>query len=56
MMFERSFNLHDESKLIRDLVNDSIVNNIVTEDLSDNGKSYGTNEIGDWITEKIERG
>ena len=24
-----------------DLVNDSIVNNIVTEDLSDNGKSYG---------------
>ena len=56
MMFERSFNLLDESKLIRDLVNDSIVNNIVTEDLSANGKSYGTNEIGDWITEKIERG
>ena len=56
MMFERSFNLLDESRLIRDLVNDSIVNNIVTEDLSDNGKSYGTNEIGDWITEKIERG
>ena len=56
MMFERSFNLLEESKLIRDLVNDSIVNNIVTEDLSANGKSYGTNEIGDWITEKIERG
>ena len=56
MMFERSFNLLDESKLIRDLVNDSIVNNIVTEDLSANGKSYGTNEIGDWIKEKIERG
>ena len=37
-------------------MNESIVNNIVTEDLSDNGKSYGTNEIGDWITEKIERG
>ena len=56
MMFERSFNLHDESKLIRDIVNDSILNNIVTEELSSGGKSYGTNEIGDWIKDRIERG
>ncbi len=56
MMFERSFNLHEESKLIRDLVNESISNNIVTKDLSEDGKSFTTAEVGDWIVERIRRG
>ena len=56
MMFESSFNLHEESKLIRDLVNESISNNIVTKDLSGDGKSFTTEEVGDWIVERIRRG
>ena len=44
MMFERSFHLNEESKLIRDLVNESISNNIVTKDLSGDGKSFTTAE------------
>ena len=56
MMFERSFNLHEESKLIRDLVNESISNNIVTKDLSGDEKSFTTAEVGDWIVERIRIG
>lgn len=56
MMFERSFNLLEESKLIRDLVNESISNNIVTKDLSGDGKSFRTEEVGDWIVERIRKG
>ena len=56
MMFERSFHLNEESKLIRDLVNESISNNIVTKDLSGDGKSFKTAEVGDWIVERIIKG
>ena len=56
MMFERSFNLHEESKLIRDLVNESISNNIVTKDLSGDGKPFTTTEVGDWIVDRIRKG
>ena len=56
MMFERSFDLYEESKLIRDLVNESISNNIVTKDLSGGGKSFMTAEVGDWIVERIRKG
>ena len=55
MMFERSFNLQEESILIRKIVNESIISKILSEDLSGNAKSYKTNEIGDWIKNKIER-
>ncbi len=54
MMFETSFNLQNESNLIRDLVNESIANNIVTKDISGDGKSYTTVEVGDWIVNKIK--
>ena len=56
MMFERSFHLNEESKLIRDLVNESISKNIVTKDLSEDGKSFTTSEVGDWIVERIRKG
>ena len=55
MMFERSFNLHEESKLIRDLVNESISNNIVTKDLSGDVKTFTTTEVGDWIVDRIRK-
>jgi 3-isopropylmalate dehydrogenase len=53
MMFEMSFNLFEEGKLIRKVVNTSLNNEIVTEDLSENKKSYKTSEVGDYLVEKI---
>lgn len=53
MMFEIAFNLPEEGKAIRDAVNAALAEGIVTEDLADGGKAYGTKEVGDWIAEKI---
>ncbi len=52
MMFE-NFGLQEEGKTIRDAVNDALNKGIVTEDLADGGKSYGTSEVGDWLAENI---
>lgn len=52
MMFE-NFGLQDEGKAIRDVVNTALNKGIVTEDLSDGGKAYGTKEVGDWLAENI---
>ena len=53
MMFEMSFNLLKEGKLIRDVVNSSLSKGIVTEDLSDTKKSYKTSEVGDFLVKEI---
>ncbi len=53
MMFELAFELNDEAEAIRNVVNRSLKEGIVTEDLSDGGKSYGTSEIGDWLAKNI---
>ncbi len=52
MMFE-NFGLQNEGKAIREVVNKALNEGIVTEDLSDGGKSYGTNEVGDWLAENL---
>lgn len=52
MMFE-NFGLHEEGKAIRAAVNKALEQGIVTEDLSENGKSYGTSEVGDWLANAI---
>jgi 3-isopropylmalate dehydrogenase len=52
MMFE-NFGLHAEGKAIRDAVNEALNKGIVTEDLADGEKSYGTKEVGDWLAKKI---
>ena len=52
MMFE-NFGLQAEGKAIRDAVNEALNKGIVTEDLADGGKSYGTKEVGDWLAENI---
>lgn len=52
MMFE-NFGLQDEGKAIRDAVNKALNEGIVTEDLADGGKAYGTKEVGDWLAENI---
>ena len=53
-MFEYAFNLMDEGKMIREAVDASIEAGIVTEDLTQNGKSYKTSEVGQWIADYIK--
>jgi len=52
MMFE-NFGLIEEGKVIRAAVNSALEKGIVTEDLADGGKAYGTKEVGDWLTSNI---
>lgn len=55
MMFEMSFDLTDEAALIRQVVNKSITEGIVTQDLAESShdKSYTTSEVGDYLVEQI---
>ncbi len=52
MMFE-DFDLMDEAAAIRDVVNRSLEEGIVTEDLADGGKSYKTSEVGEWLAKHL---
>jgi len=53
MMFEDAFQLKTEAQAIRDVVNKSLAEGVVTEDLSDGGKSYKTSEVGDWLAAHV---
>jgi len=53
MMFEYASNLKDEAKLIEDVVNKSLAESIVTEDIAETGKAYSTSEVGDWLAANI---
>ena len=53
MMFETGFGLHEEGAAIREVVNKSLAEGMVTEDLADGGKSYGTSEVGDWLAANV---
>lgn len=53
MMFETAFGLTAEAEVIRDVVNKSLAEGIVTEDLSGDNKAYGTSEVGDWLANNI---
>ncbi|RED49476.1 3-isopropylmalate dehydrogenase [Seonamhaeicola aphaedonensis] len=52
MMFE-NFGLTEEGKVIREAVNKALAEGIVTEDLADGDKAYGTSEVGDWLAASI---
>jgi 3-isopropylmalate dehydrogenase len=52
MMFE-NFGLQEEGQAIREAVNKALNEGIVTEDLADGGKAYGTKEVGDWLAKNI---
>ncbi len=54
MMLEYAFKLVEEGKLIREAVEKSIDNNIVTEDIAEGSKSYSTTEVGEWIINYIK--
>jgi 3-isopropylmalate dehydrogenase len=53
MMFETSFGLKEEAEAIRTVVNKSLAEGVVTEDLAENGKAYKTSEVGDWLASNI---
>jgi len=53
MMFEDAFGLKDEAQAIREVVNRSLDEGIITEDLADNSTAYKTSEVGDWLVENI---
>ncbi|MGB5170676.1 MAG: 3-isopropylmalate dehydrogenase [Eudoraea sp.] len=52
MLFE-DFQLAEEAEAIRKVVNESLAQGIVTEDLAEGGKAYKTSEVGDWLASHI---
>jgi 3-isopropylmalate dehydrogenase len=56
-MFEDAFGLKDEANAIRSVVNKSLEQGIVTEDLaSKDSKAYKTSEVGDWLVANLKKG
>ncbi len=55
MMFEYAFDLKEEGKLIRDAVDESMAERVVTEDIALGDKAYSTSEVGDWIVNYIKK-
>ena len=53
MMFEDAFGLKEEAEAIRSVVNKSLEEGYVTEDLADGGKAYKTSEVGNWLASRI---
>jgi len=53
MMFEDAFGLKEEAAAIRAVVNKSLADGIVTEDLAGKNKAYKTSEVGDWLAANI---
>ena len=53
MMFEDAFGLHKEAEAIKNVVNRSLVEGIVTEDLAGEGKAYKTSEVGEWLASNV---
>lgn len=52
-MLLESLDLLEEAKAIRTVVDKSMSEGIVTEDISKEGKSYKTSEVGDWLSTNI---
>ncbi|MCK5281557.1 MAG: 3-isopropylmalate dehydrogenase, partial [Cyclobacteriaceae bacterium] len=52
MLLEGALDLTDEAQTIRDVVDKSMEEGIVTEDISE-GKAYKTSEVGDWLAKNI---
>lgn len=53
MMFEDAFGLKEEAEAIRAVVNKSLAEGVVTEDLSGKNKAYKTSEVGDWLAANL---
>ena len=55
LMFEYAFGMMNEGALIREAVAASMEAGIVTEDISNDGKSYSTTEVGKWVLDYINK-
>jgi len=55
LMFEYAFGMMKEGALIREAVAASMDAGIVTEDIANDGKSYKTTEVGEWIVNYISK-
>jgi len=53
-MLLESLDLLDEAKAVREAVNQSLENGVVTEDITKEGKAYKTSEVGDWLADYIK--
>ncbi|MFD2562995.1 3-isopropylmalate dehydrogenase [Aquimarina rubra] len=53
MMFETAFGLNAEAQAIRNVVDKSLNEGVVTEDLAGEQKAYKTSEVGDWLVQNI---
>nr|HAD50397.1 3-isopropylmalate dehydrogenase [Algoriphagus sp.] len=53
MMFDYAFDLKEEAEAITGVVNLSLAEGVVTEDIAEGGKSYKTSEVGDWLASKV---
>ena len=53
MMFETAFGLNEEAEAIRKVVNKSLDQGVVTEDLAGDNKAYKTSEVGTWLVQNI---
>jgi len=53
MMFEDAFRLTEEANTIKAVVDKSLVEGVVTEDLAGGKKAYKTSEVGDWLAKHI---
>ena len=54
MMFEYSFGLNSEGETIRNAVNESLKQRIITKDLvNENERFSTTSEVGDWISKNL---
>jgi 3-isopropylmalate dehydrogenase len=53
LMYEYAFNATNEGKAIRNAVEASFVEGVVTVDLSAENKTYSTEDVGDWIAGMI---
>ena len=52
MLLELSLNLTEEGQAIRNVVDKSMEEGVVTEDIAD-GKSFKTSEVGSWLAENL---
>ena len=52
MMFD-DLGLEEEAEAIRDVVNRSLEQGMVTEDLAEGQKAYRTSEVGDWLAANV---
>jgi len=53
MLLEIALDLTGEARAIRDAVDKSMAEGVVTEDIATEGKGYKTSEVGDWLAANI---